>query len=361
MKYSYWLSNIPGIGNGKIRCLLSECKTAEEIYGASYDRLSGITGITKQDVETICESINTWNLDEEWMKLMETGVGFVSFEQENYPRHLKHIYDAPYGLYYIGHLPEEEQKSVAIVGARGRSAYGSEIASFLAKTLSNHGVQVISGLAKGIDTDAHQGALEGGTATFAVLGCGIDVCYPRSNRYLYEKIIQNGGIISEYPIGTSPRANFFPARNRIISGLSDCVVVVEAREKSGSLITADFAMEQGKDVYAIPGRITDSLSQGCNHLIKQGAGLIHSVEDFLADLDILTKNDAIQMNFCQKLLEKDESLVYSVTDFQPIDLESLLDKTGISLCDLLEILHKLESLGLIKEVFVNHYVRTIDR
>ena len=194
-----------------------------------------------------------------------------------------------------------------------------------------------------------------------LLGCGVDVCYPRQNKYLYHRIIERGGILSEYPPGAQPLPAFFPERNRIISGLSDCVVVIEAKERSGSLITADFAMEQGKDVYAVPGRITDRLSSGCNRLIKQGAGVVQSVEDFLADLDIITENHCHQLDFRKNLLEKDERLVYSLTDFRPISLGTLVDKTGFSIFQLLGILEKLEALGLIKETFTNYYVRNIFR
>ena len=326
----------------------------------SYERLISLEGITPQDATAIELSKRCWNLEGEWMRLMEQGVGFVSMEDDHYPNRLRHIPGAPYSLYYIGQLPDENVKSVAIVGARGRSAYGSEVTGKLAKELSGQGVQIISGLAKGIDADAHKGALDGGTPTFAVLGCGVDVCYPTSNRYLYQSILeQNGGIISEYLPGTQPRTMFFPARNRIISGLSDCVVVVEARLKSGSLITADFAMEQGRDVYALPGRVTDPLSAGCNHLIKQGAGIIESVEDFMNDLNILPLGLDSSYDFLKNLLEKDESLVYSVTDFRPLGISMILDKTGIPFDRLLEILNRLESLGMIKETFPNHYIRTI--
>ena len=361
MKYAYWLSNIPGIGSGKLRYLTENGYTAYEIYGMSHEKLIEIEGISKKDADNIAETRRNWEIEAEWMKLMEQGVGFVSVEDENFPKRLRGIPGAPYSLYYIGRLPEEEERSIALVGARGRSAYGSEVTRKLAKELSNYGVQIISGMAKGIDTDAHSGALEGGTPTYAVLGCGVDVCYPTSNRYLYHSILERGGIISEYPLKTQPNKTLFPARNRIISGLSDCVVVMEAREKSGSLITADFAMEQGRDVYALPGRITDPLSEGCNHLIHQGAGIVQSVEDFLRELDILPSATEIQLDFRKNLLEKDESLVYSVTDFRPIGLGHILEKTEISFERLLEIMNRLESLGLIKETFPNYYIRTILR
>ena len=361
MKYAYWLANIPGIGNAKIRHMYEEAVCAQEIYELPLSQLKKIEGLTEADIKSIHASKLHWELDKQWFDLMEQGIGFVSAEQEHFPEKLQNIPDAPYALYYVGNLPEENRKTVSIVGARGRSTYGSEVAQKLAKALAEHGVLVVSGLAKGIDSDAHKGALEGQGDTFAVLGCGVNVCYPRENRYLYQKIMEHGGILSEYPPGTQPIAGYFPARNRIISGLSDCVVVIEARERSGSLITADFAMEQGRDVYALPGRITDTLSMGCNKLIKQGAGIVQSVEDFLADLDILTEKTYSQMDFRKMLLEKDERLVYSLTDFRPIGLGTLVDKTELSIARLLEIIEKLESLGLVKETFTNYYVRTIFR
>ncbi len=361
MKYAYWLANLQGLGLAKKRFLLEEGIVAEELYHLTSGGLKAVEGITEEDIKRIQKSKKEWNLEKEWFDLMGKGIGFVSLEQSHFPEKVRHIPDAPYALYYVGKLPEEHRKSVAIVGARGRSAYGGEVTRVLAKALAEHGVQVISGLARGIDGDAHKGTLEASGNTFGVLGSGVDVCYPKEHKYLYEKIIENGGIISEYPPGLQPLPHQFPARNRIISGLSDCVVVMEAREKSGSLITADFAMEQGKDVYALPGRITDPLSQGCNQLIKQGAGIVQSVEDFLADLDILTENTYTQMDFRKNVLEKDERLVYSLTDFRPVGLSTLIERTGYSIVKLLGILERLENMGLIKETFANYYVRTMSK
>ena len=359
MKYAYWLNNVPGIGSVKIQNLLEEVSCAQELFELPLAQLRNLKSVSEEDLKVIHKSRREWELDKEWFSLMEKGIGFVSREQKHFPEKLSHIEDPPYGLYYIGRLPDENRKSVAIVGARGRSAYGSEMAHRLAKALSEYGVQVISGMAKGIDSDAHRGALEGSGDTFAVLGNGIDVCYPSTNRYLYDQMTVRGGLISEYPPGKQPFPGQFPARNRIISGLSDCVAVIEAKEKSGSLITADFAMEQGRDVYALPGRVTDALSQGCNHLIKQGAGIIQSVEDFLKDLDVLTEKNYMQLDFCKNVLEKDERLVYSVTDFRPVSFGTLIEKTHIPITRLVEILEKLENLGMIKETFTNYYVRTI--
>lgn len=359
MRYNYWLANIHGVAAAKKHFLWEEGICAEELYKMSLGQLKKIEALTEKEAESIHQSKYRWNIEKEWFNLIGKGIGFVSLEQSGFPKKVRHIPNPPYALYYVGSLPDESRKSVAIVGARGRSAYGSELARLLARALSDHGVQVISGLARGIDGDAHKGALDGQGDTFGVLGSGIDVCYPKEHKYLYEKIIERGGMISEYPPGIPPVAHRFPARNRIISGLSDCVVVVEAKEKSGSLITADLAMEQGRDVYAVPGRITDPLSQGCNQLIKQGAGIVKSVEDFLADLDILTENVYTQLDFRKNILEKDERLVYSLTDFRPVSLSMLMEKTDFPVAKLVEIIEHLEQMGLIKETFTNYYVRTM--
>ena len=192
-----------------------------------------------------------------------------------------------------------------------------------------------------------------------MLGCGVNVCYPRTNQKLYENILSHGGIISEYPPETEPIAQLFPARNRIISALSDVVVIVEAKERSGSLITADFALEQGKDIYAVPGRVTDALSRGCNNLIRQGAGIINSAEDFVKDLELYTCNDTTQENFNKLLLEKDESLVYACLSLRPKSMEELLKKTGFEMPQMADVLQRLIQKDFITESFKNYYIRKI--
>ena len=199
-----------------------------------------------------------------------------------YPQIMKQYSSMPAKLYVKGRLPDPKRRTVAVIGARMCSPYGRMQAFRYAKALSVAGVQIISGMALGIDSEGHKGALEGKMPTFAVLGSGVDVCYPKSNRKLYERILwENGGIISECPLGSGPVSWHFPARNRIISALSDAVLVVEAKENSGSLITAGFALEQGKMVYAIPGAVTDELSRGCHKLIYDGAGIAYCPEIML--------------------------------------------------------------------------------
>lgn len=264
----------------------------------------------------------------------------------------------PEKLWYIGRLPDETKPSVAIIGSRRSSIWGNETARYFANELARAGVQIISGLAWGIDGMAHEGALEAGGDTFAVEGCGVDRCYPAGHGALYDKICENGGVLSEQAPGKPPLACYFPARNRIISGLSDLVLVVEARERSGSLITADFALEQGKDVWAVPGRITDELSQGCLNLIKQGAGVADKPETILEALGTYRKQKKDSAKEPKILLAKEEDIVYSWIRLQPASLEELVQRTGFPASRVLAVLTGLELRGLIREIQKNHYIRT---
>ena len=223
------------------------------------------------------------------------------------------------------------------------------------KVLASNGIQIISGMARGVDSAGQQGALRAGGSSFAILGCGVDICYPRDAIGLYMELQEQGGVLSEYAPGTSPLPCHFPARNRIISGLSDAVLVIEAKKSSGSLITADMALEQGKDVYALPGPVNSHLSQGCNELIKQGAGIVLSPEDFLEELGIWRQKSEEKNEQKNFVLETDENMVYSCLDFRPQNLERLMEQTKLSVSELLDILMRLELRGLIKEISKNYY------
>lgn len=204
--------------------------------------------------------------------------------EPEYPERLKNIPGAPEELYVLGRLPEEDRLSVAVIGARDCSEYGKYVAREIGAVLGRNKISVVSGMARGIDGISQEAALNAGGSSFAVLGCGVDICYPETNRQLYERLKISGGILSEYPPGSPALAWHFPPRNRIVSGLADVVAVIEARVKSGTLITVDMALEQGREVYAAPGRVTDRLSDGCNRLIRQGAGILLSPEEFLREL-----------------------------------------------------------------------------
>lgn len=290
-------------------------------------------------------------------KLEEKGIKFVKAGDEDYPDKLLPFENKPEYLFYKGRLPDEEKVAVAMVGARACSNYGRNMAKNIARELSDNGVQIISGMARGIDTYSALGALEGKSPTFAVLGCGVDICYPTENIELYNNIIKNGGIISEYPPGVPPVAWHFPQRNRIISGLADKIVVVEAKENSGSLITVEWALEQGKDVMAVPGRISEKLSSGCNRLIKSGAGIVTSAKDILEELKYVVFNGARGKKVEKKPLEKDLALLYSELSLQPKNIYELMNDTGLKYEELVNKLLKLQLMGFVEQPSESYYSR----
>ncbi|MDY2614098.1 MAG: DNA-processing protein DprA [Lachnospiraceae bacterium] len=290
-------------------------------------------------------------------KLQEQGIRMIPYFSEEYPKKLTNISQPPYALYVKGSLPRENQVSVAIVGARRCTHYGEQIALEYGEALASEGIQIISGMARGIDGAGQRGALNAGGATYGVLGCGVDICYPRENIGLYMDIQQKGGIISEQIPGQPPLPAYFPERNRIISGLADVVLVIEAKEKSGSLITADMALEQGKDVYALPGPVTSSMSQGCHRLIRQGAGILISPEDLLIELGINIVNQGQIIDKNEKVLESTENMVYSCLGLFPKGMSQLLEETGLNVQELLEQLITLEMKGYVKEISKNYYVK----
>lgn len=282
----------------------------------------------------------------------------ISSKSAEYPEKLNNYPKMPEILFVKGRLPDRKKPSIAIVGARACSTYGRIQAFRYAKVLSSAGVQIISGMAYGIDAEAHKGALEGGTATYAVLAGGVDICYPAGNKALYERILrEGGGIISEQPPGMRARNYFFPARNRIISGLADMVLIVEAREKSGSLITAQWALDQGKTVYAIPGPVNEELSIGCHKLIYDGAGIAYSPEILLRELGMNYENKVKSDSKNDLGLASDLKLVYSCLDLRPKNLDQIIRKTGFSPGKTAGILGQLMLMGLVKETGRQNYIR----
>ena len=292
-------------------------------------------------------------------KELPEDIRYIANSDQEFPEKLKELHDCPKGIYVRGKLPDPEKKSVAIVGARMCSAYGRATASYFARVLAANDVQIISGLALGIDGSAHEGALMAGGATFAVMAGAVDTCYPRAHIELYEQMRRTGGIISEEPCGCPPLPKLFPKRNRLISALSDMVLVVEAKKKSGSLITADFAAEQGRDIFAVPGRLEDSLSEGCNELIFQGAGIAISPERML---EIMGKNCEKSDNsklFMQNVLARQENMVYSCLSLQPKTLEELCAAAKLPISSVTESVMLLQLQGLAKEIGRNRYVRSV--
>lgn len=279
--YQYWLMNIRRLGKRRFE-LLKSFGDAEEIYRASPQNLQAAAG--EKAAAKIAEAKESWDILGEYEKLRGQKIEFTCYGDADYPRRLLEIPDPPYSLYYQGELPDDKRPAAALIGSRTCSEYGAYAAREFGSKLAGAGIQIISGLAMGIDGISQEAALAAGGKSFGVLGCGVDICYPKSNRGVYEACKIKGGILSEYPPGTKPASGLFPPRNRIISALADAVVVIEAREKSGTLITVDMALEQGREVFAVPGRITDSLSRGCNRLFKQGAGVAESPVDILESL-----------------------------------------------------------------------------
>lgn len=281
--YACWISSVPGIGSRTVQKLFALCPRAQEIYESGECLWEGV--LTARQLEQIRIFARSTSPEALWDELQRKGIRFVMLSDADYPQRLRDIPDPPWGLFVKGRLPDENCLSVAVIGARDCSEYGKFVADGIGRELGQRGVQVISGMARGIDGISQEAALQAGGTSFGVLGCGVDVCYPASNRELYDKLCEQGGILSVHPPGTEARPQHFPPRNRIVSGLADALVVVEARGKSGTLITVDMALEQGREVYAVPGRVTDRLSDGCNRLIEQGAGVFLTPEDFLRELE----------------------------------------------------------------------------
>lgn len=280
--YACWLCSFPGMGNGQLHQLWELCGGFEAVYFA--DRQTWGRVLSARQVEGLAGFTARWRPQEEYCRIRKEGIRLLTFWQEGYPERLKTIPDAPFGLFLRGKLPKEDMPTAAVIGARDCSEYGRHVARLLGETLGRRGIAVVSGMARGIDGISQEAALEAGGYCVGVLGSGVDVCYPVQNRGLYERLVKQGAVLSSYPGGTPARPQNFPPRNRIVSGLADVVVVIEARVKSGTLITVDMALEQGREVYVVPGRVTDRLSDGCNRLIRQGAGVVLDLEEFAGEV-----------------------------------------------------------------------------
>lgn len=283
----------------------------------------------------------------------------VDLKSDEYPERLRKLKGKPEKLYVRGKLPDPNKKTVAIVGARNASDYGLTLAKTIARIMTLNDVQVISGLAMGIDTAGHIGAIEVEKPTFAVLGCGVDICFPAHNSNVYERILDyGGGIISELDIGTPPLPYNFPLRNRIISGLSDVVIVVEAREKSGSLITADYALEQGKTIFACPGRVGDSLSRGTNNLIKQGAYILTSADDVLEHLGLIVDGLIPKVEKDVSTLDYFEKLIYDTLQDDTLHIDQIVEKSKLPITKCLNTIMSLEFNGFVETTINNYYKRS---
>lgn len=325
--YQFWIHNLPGIGDRTIEKLVSEFGNEKAVYEAVRKDLGKV--LDEEKKKEVQNFTKQWDLQGAYEKLLKKKICFFTCRDQDYPSRLRKLKHPPYGIYYIGNLPVEEKPSAAVIGARECSEYGSYVAKAFAGRLTQAGISIISGMARGIDGIAQQGAIDAGGTTYAVLGCGVDICYPASNRRLYEEILAaGGGILSVFVPGTEPQKRNFPERNRIVAGLSDILLVVEARQKSGTWITVDMALEQGKNVYAVPGRLTDRLSDGCNLLIRQGAGIALSPEDLIQEIKILTNREGMNLQENEDGRKPQDSKkkegIYKFLDFSPRTADELL-------------------------------------
>ncbi|MGB9813208.1 MAG: DNA-processing protein DprA [Thermovenabulum sp.] len=355
------LNLIENIGYVRTKNLLNVYNNLKELRNAKKEELLKISNISYKIAEKILYSLKNINPLKELEKANKIGAEIITIEDEGYPDLLKEIYDPPTVIYVKGKKDLLKQKGIAIVGTRKPTEYGKKVAEELARELAENNLSIVSGLAKGIDAFAHKGALKADGNTIAVLGTGIDIIYPFENKKLFEEISEKGVIITTFPIGTKPLPYNFPARNRVISGLSLGVIVVEAGEKSGALITADFALEQGREVFAVPGLIHSPMSKGPHKLIKQGAKLTESAADILSELNIdynfFDKKRTINNNKEELNLSEEEKQLLSCIEFTPIHKEVLILRTDLSPSKINEIILKLQLKGMISQIAGGYVIR----
>ena len=353
------LNLIPQISPRRAKRLFARFESFRGIWEAPASQLGRL--FNSQVIgEAIASGRDEAAIDEEFRSAEEAGIHIVTLVDKDYPPLLREIDDPPLVLYVRGKMSIDPARSIAVVGTRRSTRYASLVAGRLSSQLALKGIAVISGLAAGTDTSAHQGVLDVGGKTVAVMGCGVDRVYPKRNQALYDRIVETGTVISEYPLGTRPAKWTFPQRNRIISGLSRGVVVVQAPERSGALITARLALEQGREVFAVPGNITNRTSAGTNQLLKDGAKLVITVDDILEEYPDLLRlkkpaNDEDEGED-PKLGEKEQA-VYDLIRLEPVHVDDIIGRADLSPTEASHILLLLQLEGLIEEVEGGRYIR----
>ena len=361
LKYMIWLTHMYGTNVQYIDNLLKAFGSAEGIYNATGEPLKKENIIPKIALSKMIELKKTLNPDELLGDMQRKGIRYIPKDSEEFPPLLKNIDSPPYGLYILGTMPSFDKLWVSVVGTRKPTDYGKTATKKLAKELSEKGVIIVSGMADGLDGVANMAALEGGSPTVAVLGSGVDICYPSVHEKLYEKIQQNGCILSEFPPGTSPEKWHFPWRNRIISGLSQATLITEAEIKSGTSITINYALEQGREVMAVPGNITSKRSEGTNKLIKEGAHVATCAMDVLDALGVIESeilnniNEEIH-NILDIPLAPNEKTVYSLLVDGQKGLDDIIKKSGLEPREVMVVLTKLVISGRIREMPGQKYI-----
>jgi DNA processing protein len=360
----YWLglSLVPTLGTTRIQHLIDHFGTAEKVWQASKADLA-LTNLTTTSVEQFLKFRQATNLNKEFDKVIQCGASLITMADETYPLLLRKIASAPPILYVRGNLLERDMLALAVVGTRKASIYGRDATLKLCRELAQNGVTIISGLAQGIDSHAHRGAINGGGRTIVVLGSGIDYIYPTQNKDLAKEILQNnqGAIISEFPIGMKAHPMNFPRRNRIISGLSLGVLITEAPEKSGALITAEYAIEQGREIFAIPASIFSTNSLGTNRLIQDGAKMVLRADDILSELNIQKDRTVVQHTAETITIESDdEKTLFELLNYEGIHVDDLIRTTQMRPEQVISALTMLELKGLAQMVGYMHYCRSHD-
>lgn len=350
----YWLalSLTPGVGAIFIKRLLDRFGTPESVFQAPLEKLLQIEGLGEKVAREIQKGPVEKKVEKELYLLKEVGGKIMTIKDESYPKRLKEIYDPPPLLYIRGDLKGEDELAVAIVGSRRTTPYGRWITEKMGQELARHGVTIVSGMARGIDSHAHCGALSGGGRTIAVLGSGVDMVYPPENRDLYKRIIDQGAVVSEFPMGSPPEGGHFPKRNRIISGLSIGVVVVQAGMESGSLITANYALEQGREVFAVPGNVGSNSSRGTHQLIKDGAKLVESSEDILEEVLPQWRKEREAPQEVERPvrdLTEEEKVLFEQLGETPLHIDVLIRESQFDPGKVSSLLLNLELKGLISQ------------
>ena len=353
--YLIAFNRVPGIGPARLTALLETCGSIAAAWKAPIQSLQA-AGLDRRSIENLLAARQHLDPQAELEKVISRGYRVFGWDDDGYPANLRQIPQAPPLLYMRGQLEQQDELAVAVVGTRRVSPYGREVAGELGASLARHGVTVVSGLALGVDTIAHQSALDAGGRTVAVLGSSVDHIYPARNRRLAMQIIEQGALISEYALGTRPEASNFPPRNRIISGLSLAVIVVEAAKRSGALITASFAAEQSRDVFAVPGSILSPGSDGCNRLIQDGAIPITSVNDLLERLQ-LPRVVAHQEARVTVPASPDEKLILQHISTEPQHMNDIVRAAPLDTSEVSSLLAMMELKGLVRQVGLMQYVR----
>jgi DNA processing protein len=349
IRYSIALTMLPDVGPVGSRKLISVFGTPEKIFRSPVDDIAAVGGIGINRAKHI-KAFSSWNVIEKQVEtLVKRGIKAVSFIEPSYPALLRETDDAPVVIYLKGDLEPQDRYAIAVIGSRKPSSYGAAVAEMISGDLASMGFTIVSGMARGIDSLSHKGALGVGGRTIAVLGSGLDVPYPPENKMLMERIAGSGFVISEFPAGTLPNRENFPRRNRVISGMSLGVLVIEATSDSGSLITAKYALDQGREVFAIPGKVTSPTSEGTNELIRKGALLTRKADDIVEELAPVLKGLMKSRNRSKGEVTEEEQQLCAFLSREPRQIDSISRESKLASSRVLGILLALELKGFVKQ------------